>query len=145
MKPPKICIIVVDGQSARFFDFPGRGKRLTELESHTLSADQVNEPADVQGTTHSSVGHSQHRMAPRSGPDKEKDGFAEKISSYLKDNPDLVAFEQFILIASPEMMGLLRDRLTAPVQDKIQAEIAKNFGGLSVEKIGKAVNDHLYG
>ena len=144
MKQSKICVIVVDGQSARFFDLPGRGKRLIELENLALSAELVNPPADVQGTTHSSVGHSQHRMAPRTGPDKSQDGFAAKVARYLDDNADLALFEELILIASPQMMGLLRDRLSASVQGRLQEQIDKNFGGLPVEKISDAVQEHLY-
>ena len=144
MKHPKTIVIVTDSETARLFGFEGRNKPLIPMEKHTMNAPEVNAPSDVQGTTHSSVGHAQHRLAPRTGPDKAKDMFAAKIADYLDDSAKMGGFERLVLIASPRMMGLLRDRLSTAVQSKIWVQIDKNFGGLGTEKIGEALNQHLY-
>lgn len=144
MKHPKTCVIVTSGKVARLFDLQGRGDALSLVEKQRLEAREVNSPADTQGVTHSSVGHSQHRLAPHSGPDKRKDAFAADIADRLASDTGWNAFERLVVIASPKMMGLLRARLDAKTQAKVWTQIDKNLAQMPVEKIGDVLNEVLY-
>ena len=144
MKTPKTCVIVVGGEAARLFDLTGQGNPLVPYDEHVLVAPAGNDHADAQGVTHSSVGHSQHRLAPHNGPDRNKEAFADSISARLTSLAERDAFQRLVLVASPEMLGILRDRLDATVQSRIWAQIDKNFAPMPVDKIGDAVKKHLF-
>lgn len=144
MKQPKTCVIVVGGRTARLFDLPGRGESLVPRDEHVMEAPVVNEPADAQGATYSSVGHSLHRLAPHNGPDRKKAAFAAEIAEKLAEMVELDSFDRLVLVASPKMMGLLRDRLDTVVQSRIWAQIDKNLAQMPVEKISEALDAHLY-
>jgi protein required for attachment to host cells len=144
MKHTKTWVIVANGETARLFDFSGRGRPLVPLDDHVWHAPIVNEVADAQGVTHSSVGTSQHRLAPRNGPDKASDAFANEIAEKLSVAARTGAFEQLVIVAAPRMMGLLRDRLDTAVLAKIWLEIDKDFTQMPLEKIDGALDSHLF-
>ncbi|SDZ34197.1 Protein required for attachment to host cells [Jannaschia faecimaris] len=145
MKRTKTWVIVADGQTARLFDLPfDRRKPLIPLEDHVWDALPTNAPADAQGVTHSSVGSSQHRLAPHNAPDKGPDGFAGEIASRLAASLKSGAFEKLVVVAAPRMMGFLRDRLDAETRASIWMEIDKDFTQMPLEKIDAALRKHLF-
>ncbi len=144
MKHPKTWVVVANAETARLFDFGGRLQPLVPQADHVWHAPEINESADVQGVTHSSVGQSQHRLAPHTGPDKQADAFATEIAQRLDMAEKSDAFERLILIAAPRMLGIVRDKLNGPVRAKIWTEIDKDFTHMPLEKIDEALKSQLY-
>lgn len=143
MKYPKTWIIVSNSEIARLFDFTGPRQPLVPLEDHVWYAPEISTFDDKQGMGHSRVGPSQHRMASHTGPDKKSDAFATTIAENLATAMKSGAFERLVLVATPKMLGLLRDRLTSPIKERIWVEIDKDLTNLSLEKVDATVKAHL--
>lgn len=145
MKRTKTWVIVADGDSARLFDLPGRNAELVPLEDHVWTAPDINEYADSQGMSHSSVGPSQHRMTPRTEPDElSLDAFARVISDKLLDALRDGRYERLVLTAAPRLMGFLRNHLDPAVRETVWMEIDKDFAPLPLDKLDKALEPHLF-
>lgn len=144
MKQKKTWIIVANGDTARLFDLPGRNASPVPLTDHVWDAPEVNDYADGQGMSHSSVGASQRRMAPRTGPEEMKlDAFARFISDRLAKALMRGEFERLVIAAAPALMGVLRDHLDTAVKATVWIEIDKDFAQLPLDKLAKVLEPHL--
>ena len=145
MKQDKTWVIVTNSETARLFEFFGRVKPIVPLKDHVWHAPEINEDADMPGVTHSSVGQSQRKLAPHTGPDKQADAFAHLIADKLARAAQSGAFERLIIIAAPRMIGLLRAQLEPSVQAMVDAEIDKDLTHMPVEKVEHALKDAMFG
>ena len=145
MKRKKTWVIVANGDTARLFDLPARNAPLVPLEDHVLAAPEINAYADTQGMSHSSVGASQRRMSPRTEPeDLALEAFARVISDKLSDALKRGEYERLVIAAAPRLMGHLREHLEMAVKATIWLEIDKDFAQMPLDKLGKALEPHLY-
>lgn len=145
MRHKKTWVIVANGDTARLFDMAARFAPLVPLQDHVWTAPEINEYADSQGMSHSSVGPSQRRMTPRTEPDAQAlEAFARLISVRLAKALSEGKFEQLVIAAAPRLMGFLRDQLDPAVKETIWLEIDKDFAQLPLDKFRRAVEPHLY-
>ncbi len=145
MKSPKTWVIAANGQMARLFDLPRKGASPVPLEDHVWTAPPHAEFSDAQGMTQSRVGPSQHRMAPRTGPDLSEQAFARDIAGKLAAAQRSGQFERLVVAAAPRMLGQLRDQMDNSVQKAIWFEIDKDLTQLPLETFGKALEKHMSG
>lgn len=143
MRQPKTWIIVTNAETARLFEFTGPAQPLLPLHDHVWHAPEIAGYDDAQGVSHSSVGHSQHRLAEHNGPDRQSDAFASLIATNLAQAENSDAFERLILIAAPRMLGMLREKLGSAVHEKIWIEIAKDLTHLPLEKLDAALRTQM--
>jgi protein required for attachment to host cells len=144
MKPKKTWVVVANGDMARLFDLPARNTPLVPLDNHVWIAPENNEYADTQGMSHSSVGSSQRRMAPRTEPeDQALDAFARVISENLSAACKREEFERLALAAAPRLMGYLREHLDTDVRAKIWMEIDRDFTHLPLDKLRKVLEPYI--
>ncbi len=145
MKTKKTWVIVANGDAARLFELRARNAPPVPLEEHVWMAPEINEYADAQGISHSSVGQSRRRMSPRTEPeDRALDAFARVISDNLTTALRAGKYERLVVAAAPRLMGYLRDHLDAAVRATIWVEIDKDFAQLPLEKLDKTLEPHLY-
>ena len=145
MKPKKTWVIVANGDTARLFHLRARNAPLVPLDDHVWKAPEINEYADSQGMSQSSVGPSQHRMSPRTEPeDRALDAFARVINDKLTNALQRGDFERLVVAAAPRLMGFLRDHLDTAVRATVWIEIDKDFAQLPLENLDKALEPHLY-
>ena len=146
MRQKKTWVIVANGETARLFELPARYAPLVPRDDHVLPAPEINEYADTQGMSHSSVGSSQRRMSPRTGPeDLALEAFARVISEKLSDALKRGEYERLVIAAAPRLMGYLREHLDPAVSASIWLEIDKDFAQLPLDKLNKVLQPHLYG
>lgn len=144
MRHKKTWVVVANGDTARLFDLPARGAPLVPQTDHVWSAPEINDYADGQGMSHSRVGASQRRMAPRTEPEDLKlEAFARLISEKLAEALKRQKFERLAIAAAPGLMGLLREHLDTAVRATIWLEIDKDFAQLPLEKLDKVLEPHL--
>lgn len=145
MRHKKTWVIVANGHTARLFEMPARYSPLVPLEDHVWSAPDVNEYSDSRGMSHSSIGTSQRRMSPRTGPDQlALEAFARVISDELDDALKKKRFERLVLAAAPGLMGYLRQQLDTTVKATIWVEIDKDFTHLPLDKLFEVLESHLF-
>mgnify|MGYP000306622490 CR=1 FL=1 len=144
MKQKKTWVVVANGDKARLFDLPARNTPLVPLDDHVWKAPEIHEYADTQGMSHSSVGSSQRRMAPRTEPDDQAlDAFARDISEKLSAARKREEFERLALAAAPRLMGYLREHLDSDVKATIWMEIDRDFTHLPLDELRKVLEPHL--
>lgn len=127
MKARKIWILIANGTTARVLENTGPGKGLNALVGKVWHAPEKDAFESEQGMTNSSVGRSKHRMAPHNAPDKEESAFAENIAEHLSQARAGGEFDDLVLTAAPQMLGLLRPALDAQVRDAVIAELPKDL------------------
>ena len=87
----------------------------------------VSELSDAPGMTKAPVGPDRGSISEHDLKAQAATTFADAILDVLKGAHDKDAFQKLILIASPTMLGILRQRMPRPISDVIRAEIAKNL------------------
>ncbi len=127
MKATKTWILIANGKTARVLENAGPGKGLHALAGKVWHAPQKDAFESEQGMTNNSVGRSKHRMAPHNAPDKEESAFAEDIAARLSQAHAAGKFDDLVLTAAPQMLGLLRPLLDAPLRASVIAELPKDL------------------
>lgn len=72
-----------------------------------------------------------------------KERFAKELSDMLYADAHAGKFKRLVLVASPQVLGVLRDDLHKEVQDKIVAEIPKTLTNHPIEEIEEIVKKEL--
>jgi len=143
MKTRRTWILIADGASARILENTGPGDGLKELTGKSWHARKKDAYKSAQGMTNDSVGNSMHRMAPHSAINKEESAFAEDIAARLSDAYATGEFDNLVLTAAPEMLGLLRAHMDKKLQSSIIAELPKDLVKIPEDDIKKHFVDVL--
>lgn len=142
MKPTVTWIVVADGARARIFVNRGPGKGL-ELSGRELTAEHQRTSDIVRDRlprTHESVGHARHAIEPRVDPHQEaKREFTEHLAQQLDQSAAERAFDRFVIVAPPKMLGDFRKAMSNRLQPLLHSEVAKDLTKASA----KEVADHL--
>lgn len=94
-------------------------------ESRLKDQDLVSSPP---GRTFASVGTRRSAYETKTDPkSREIEKFAKELSQKLIQAFNAGEFGRLYLIASPEMMGLIRPQLNGHLKEAIVAEIAKDY------------------
>jgi protein required for attachment to host cells len=142
MKPTITWIVVADGARARIFvnRGPGKGIELSEREltaEHQRTSDMVR---DSLPRTHDSVGPARHAIEPKVDPHRDaKRQFAEHLAQVLDQSVADRAFDRFVVVAPPKMLGDFRKAMSKRLQPLLHGEVAKDLTKAS----SKEVADHL--
>jgi protein required for attachment to host cells len=142
MKPTITWIIVADGARARIFVNRGPGKGI-ELSGRELTAEHQRTSDMVRDSlprTYDSVGHARHVIEPRVDPHRDaKREFTEHLAQVLDQSVAERAFDRFVVVAPPKMLGDFRKAMSKRLQPLLHGEVAKDLTKASP----KEVADHL--
>ncbi|MDQ2093865.1 host attachment family protein [Rhodalgimonas zhirmunskyi] len=139
-------IVVADGEKVLFL------RNLTDHQNPNFEVtgkeEQDNPPDRAQGTDKPGrmpdTGHSQ-----RSGLDETdwhelaKERFAADLADMLYERAHKGEFERLVLVASPPVLGELRDKMHKEVSDRVVAEIPKTLTNHPVNEIEKLVKQEM--
>ena len=135
-------IMVIDG--AKMSLFRNRGSDLSVdlelIEQNTQhSASTAELGTDKPGRSFSSKGQGRSAYESTDYHQAEEDEFAkaasEKLNCLAKDSK----FD-FILIAAPQVLGIMRQHYSGDLRNRLVAEIDKNYAGLPALEIAKLLN-----
>lgn len=116
----------------RGLDNPSGRQHTSELVS-----DQSGRMEKKQGCTRSA-------MDPHTEPhEKQAINFAHHICQIIEDGANNHKFDQFILIAPPHFLGLLKSTLGAPMQKSLVMCQAKDFAHATLEELDQYVRELL--
>lgn len=73
----------------------------------------------------------------RSGED-----LAQQLATYLEESLEQHQFERLILVSPPDFLGLLRARLSKPVQDRVVDAMSKDQLSLPTDEFEERINEH---
>lgn len=127
----KTWVVAAESSRARIFAANGRLKPMRELDgfAHPLSRARVLDiNSDNAGHVYDRKGHGVHDMENEMDPKKnEADRFAKELADYLDKARANRQFEQLVLIAAPEFLGLLRKHLTPETLKLLARAVSKNL------------------
>lgn len=72
-----------------------------------------------------------------------KDRFADDLADILYKQAYRAKFDSIVIVAAPQVLGALRQKVHKEVDDKIAAEVDKNLTGHPVDEIETAIVDAL--
>jgi len=128
---PRTWILVAESSRAKLYAADSLREPLFELEDLVHPAGRMHEGdlvSDRPGSDGGSVGHGRHVIDDRtSAREHERTEFAKQLADRLEAGCNADAFDRLVLIAPPTFLGLLRDKLTKRVMDRVAEQIDKNL------------------
>ena len=135
-------VLVADSEKALFLKNEGTAvnPHLTvqriEKQMNPPTRDQA---ADRPGKVFQSAGGGHAAYGDTDWHNFEKDRFATEIAEMLHRLAGQAAFERLVIVASPQVLGVMREALDGNVSDKVIAEIPKTLTNHPVDKIARLV------
>jgi protein required for attachment to host cells len=137
MRPVISWIVVADAAQARVLVNDGPSHGLTverELTHETLPSREID--SDRPGRTNDSHGQFRHPLAPPTDPARDrKYRFAREIIRTLDDARKQNAFERVYLVAPPQLLGDLREAMTAELRKMVAGEMNKDLTKVPVRDL----------
>lgn len=127
MKLHKTWIVLVDSAHIRIAVNDGPGKGLYGLSADGLEAPQVMELSDEPGMTYARFGPNRGGISDPDLKGQAVAKYAGAIVKFLDAQKARDAFQHFILVAPPAMLGHLRQKLTSPLLAALRADIDKDL------------------
>lgn len=146
MRSKTTWFLVADGARARIYTTEGRGIDLKPVFSHDFAAPTrapgraVN--TDRPGRTFDSGGQGRHAMDPQTDwQTHEKRMFVKSLTAELEKGVESNAYDRLVLVASPEILGYLREDISKNAGRLVVAEINKDLTHLDPLRL----SEHLRG
>jgi protein required for attachment to host cells len=143
-------VLVCDAAKARLFEARDGDPSFhpVELLMHEQSRRKASELVSGQSGSRSSQGRSVHHnaLAPHSSPkDVEKARFAHTLTTTLDQAMRTTHFRDWVLVAPPHFLGLIRKELTGELEKHLIATVDKDLNDLDAhalaQRLGDAVRD----
>lgn len=132
-------VVVAESSRARILRLEGLQSPLCELDDLVNPDARAHEQdliSDRPGRTFDSSGQGRHaKQAPASHKQQRSADFARVLAERMEHGLAQGEFEEIILIAAPEFLGLLRQHLSEATKQHVKREIHKNIVRESEETI----------
>lgn len=131
MAANKYWVVVAESSHARIFHCNKPGAALVEETAlvhpeSRLHAQDIH--SDLPGRVFDSGGEGRHAMAPDTDPKRhEAEVFARELIAHIESARSSGKFEQLVLAASPAFLGLLRERMSSALRQRVIHTISKNL------------------
>lgn len=135
----KKWIVVAEQSQARFFLVDKVDEPLVELArlDHPIAHKREGElVSDRPGRSFNSVGAGRHAMDPEvEHKEQEAMRFAGEIVDRLEKARGRGDVDEITLVAGPQFLGLLRQKMSAALGEIVRREIPKNLGQYDAREI----------
>lgn len=147
MKRERVWYIVMNSNRARILrQLPGSHERAgaeITLQGPRRNLRAILNDRPARSFTSSGTGR-RSAVEPGSDPLRhDKIDFLHEVFDYLTEQKAAGAFDRIVLIASPEILGLWRDKAPHDLQDVVSREVPKNLVRFPYSEIGEAVRHAL--
>lgn len=145
MKRSRTWVVVADGARAQVFLNSGPKTGLKSALPQALVAD--NRPSgelvsDRSGRSFDSTGQGRHAMEQSSDPHEHQQKiFALEIAKLLDQKRNEKAYDQIIIVATPKMLGTMRQALNKATSQLVVGEINKDLTKSSVDELSAHLDD----
>lgn len=136
-------IMVANASHAKLFtnNGPNRGLELVKEFEHPESREKAAElVSDRIGNYAGSGSYAQ----PTSPKEHEADRFAQQIAHELEQGRVSNAYEKLIVVTSSHFMGLLNNRISQQVKNKISESINKDYTQMPVKELTGYLESHVF-
>lgn len=140
----KTWVVAAETGCARIFLLENRVaplKEIDELSNPVARAHERDLISDRPGRAFDSAGQGRHSMEPQVDPkQQEAIAFAKKINERLEQGRTRGDFEELILIAPPEFLGILRHNINGNTAKCVAKTISKRL----VQKKPTEIREYLF-
>ncbi|MEL7133176.1 MAG: host attachment family protein [Pseudomonadota bacterium] len=139
-------VVVADSEKVLFL------RNLTDQQDPNFEVTDVEEqdnPSDIEQSANRPGRMPDTGQGQRSALDDTdwhelaKDRFAKDLADMLYKDAHKGAFDKLVLVASPQVLGVVRNEMHKEVSDKIVGEIPKTLTNHRVDEIEKIVKAEL--
>jgi len=146
-------IVTANAGVARIFSQVGASGDLEEVHDmangdvHLLTSesesDQIGQRAASKSKHNVGAPTQPSGYEPHQSPDEHRtELFAREVAKFLLRGHQEHRFQQLILIASPEFLGLLRKLIDTALMSSVKLEINKDYTHLNVSELHKQIHAH---
>ena len=140
-------VLVADSSRARVFEAATAGGEIKEIDTFVHTESRLREQdltQDLPGRTFDSHGEGRHAMgAKRSPKQQERINFASQLNEHLDSACKQNRFDQLVIAASPEFLGLIRAGLSSPTAKLVTTFIDKDLTRETPAQIRTHLPEHL--
>ncbi len=139
-------VLVADGEKALFLvndgdaEYPVLNVSRREDQENPPTRDQA---ANKRGRQQESVGPGRSAYEDTDWHELAKDRFADHLAEMLYERAHRGDFRRIILVASPGVLGEMRDKLHKEVADRVVGEVDKTLTNHTIEDIEKVLKAEL--
>ncbi|MDT8856246.1 host attachment family protein [Paracoccaceae bacterium Fryx2] len=143
MLTSKTWIMVADGERAMILENAGDTRDVVLRQRKALTAAAVVGASDRPGRMADNGPNQRSAMEQPDFARLAADGLAADVVAHLLEQVGKAGFEQLVLIAPPQVLGAVRDRLPPALQAVVVAEIPKTLTKHPLPKIADIVVEAL--
>ncbi|MDX1527351.1 MAG: host attachment protein [Gammaproteobacteria bacterium] len=131
MAANKYWIVVAESSHARIFHCSKPGAVLIEETAlvhpeSRLHAQDIH--SDLPGRAFDSGGEGRHAMSADTDPKRhEAEVFARELIAHIESGRTGGMFEELVLAAAPAFLGLLRERMSSALRQRVIHTVSKNL------------------
>ncbi len=139
-------VLVADGEKALFLRniTDGQDPHLEVIRKEEQdNPKDIDQSANRPGRVAQSANHRKSAYDDTDWHELAKDRFAADLADMLYERAHKGQFDRIVLVASPQVLGELRDKLHVEVSDKVIGEIPKTLTNHPLDEIEKIVKAGL--
>lgn len=139
-------VLVADGEKALFLRniTDGQDPHLEVIRKEEQdNPKDIDQSANRPGRVAQSANHRKSAYDDTDWHELAKDRFAADLADMLYERAHKGRFDRIVLVASPQVLGELRDKLHVEVSDKVIGEIPKTLTNHPLDEIEKIVKAGL--
>lgn len=143
MKPPRIWYLVMNAHRARILQAlpEPRGPLPPEVTMHGRRRSMAEIIEDRPTRSFASAGGGRRSaVVPGSDPlEEDARAFMREVQDFLEENARSGAFDQLVVIAPAETLGMWRAQVSDELRGHVRSEIVKNLVRFSTRELVAAV------
>lgn len=143
MKPVKTWILIADANRARILENPGPGKGLLQLKNKTFTAEEAKFIDDDRGRTFNSASPARHKMESNFSADPMLMDHIDNVFKALEASFSADEFDRLVICASPNTLGVMRERIQNDLQAVVIAEVPKDLTNIPTTEMASHFNEIL--
>lgn len=140
---PITWIMVANASQAKLFSNKGPNKGL-ELIKEFEHPESREKAADLVSDRIGNYAGSGSYAQPTSPKEHEAERFAQEIAQELEHGRVNNAYEKLVMVTSAHFMGLLNNRISAQVRNRISESINKDYTHLPVKELSGHLANHVF-
>ncbi|NNK78491.1 MAG: host attachment protein [Litoreibacter sp.] len=141
MKPVETWILLANATFARVVANRGPGKGIVAMGGKTWRADPPVDYSDEAGHARMNTTYSQASLTSKDPKELAEHIFATQLAEKMIEFRRKGAYDRLIVVASPHMLGSLRETLPDAVTDTVAAEVAKDLTHATLEELPKLLSN----
>lgn len=143
MKPTITWIVLADAQILRVVVNDGPGKGVYGHKVAGLAVPKVTALSDAPGMTKAVAGPHRGSITDPDLKRQAEMSFADDIVHYLEHALGSQEFDRLVLVAAPQMLGILRQKLSASLQEVLYADLDKDLTHVALDALPSHLSDVL--